>query len=77
MFISINIYFRPYEFLCSSLSFWENGASIVCINKCHFGVVKKVSVSSPIFISVNLLKNDSEITTCQLAQSCVNEVCIS
>jgi hypothetical protein len=30
MFILTNIYFRPYEFLCSSLSFFENTGSNLC-----------------------------------------------
>jgi len=49
MFVSINFYFLQDEFLCSSLSFFEDKALIQCINKCHFGVVKIVSVSLPMF----------------------------
>jgi len=75
MFVSINFYFHQDEFLCSSLSFFENKASILFIKKCHFGVVKIVSVSSQIFISENVPKNDFEINICQPVKSCVNGVC--
>ncbi len=67
MFILTNFYFLPYEFLYSSLSFFEYEASIRCIKKCHQGTVKIVSVSPPIFTSKNVLKNDFEITTYQPA----------
>ena len=40
-------------------------------------MVKIVSVSPPMFTPENVPKNDFDITTCQLAQSCVNGVCIS
>ncbi len=51
MFVSINFWFRPYEFLCSSLSFFENKGSILYIKECHSGMVKIVSASHSIFIS--------------------------
>ena len=57
MFVSINIYFRSYEFLYSSLSFFEDKALIQCINKCHFGVVKIVSVLLPMFTWKTFRKN--------------------
>jgi len=53
MFILTNFYFRPYEFLCSPLSFFENKASIPRIKKCLSGMVKIVSVLLPIFTSEN------------------------
>jgi len=64
MFILTNIYFRPYESLCSSLSFFESAALILCINKCHFDVVKIVSVSFSIFTAQNVLKNELKIPPC-------------
>jgi len=51
MFILTNIYFRPYELLCSSLSFFETTGSIFYIKECHFGMVKIVLVSLPLFTS--------------------------
>ena len=75
MFVSINIYFRPYEFLFLSLSIFGNIGSILYIKKHHFSMVKIVSVSLPIFTSENVPKNDFEITSYQSAQSCVNGVC--
>jgi len=44
MFLVTNFYFRPYEFLCSSLSFFENAVSIVFIMNYLFGMVKIVLV---------------------------------
>jgi len=76
MFVSINFYFRPYEFLCSSLLFFENAASILCIDKYYFGVVKIVSVLFSIFTWKNVLKNDLRITRCYSSKYCVNGVCI-
>jgi len=75
MFVSINIYFRPYEFLYSSLSFFESKGSIHCIKKCHFDKDKKVLVARHIFGPQNVLKNDLQINVCQSIQSCVNGVC--
>ena len=77
MFVSINFQFRPYEFLCSSISFFENIGSILYIKECHLGQDKKVSVSPSIFTFENVPKNDFEIMSCQSVQSCVNGVCIS
>ncbi len=68
MFLVTNIYFLPYEFLCSSLSFFEYEASILSINKYHFGMVKIISVSFSMFISKYVLKNDFELTFNQSAQ---------
>ena len=53
MFLVTNFYFRPYEFLCSSLSFFENKAWVPHILKCHFGMVKIVSVLFSMFTSEN------------------------
>ena len=55
MFILTNFYFRPYEFLCSSLSFFENKVSIPRIKKCYLGVVKIVSLLLPTFTSENVV----------------------
>jgi len=77
MFVSINFYFRPYEFLFSSLSFFENAGSTVSIKKYHFGVVKIVSVSPLMFTLKNVSKNDFEINSCHSPEYCVNGLCIS
>jgi len=53
MFILTNFYFRQDEFLCSSLSFFGNTASIPCIKKYSFGLVKIVLVLLPLFTSEN------------------------
>jgi hypothetical protein len=53
MFLVTNFYFRPYEFLRSSLSFLGNTASIPRIEKCHLGMVKIVSVLLSMFTSEN------------------------
>jgi len=65
MFILTNFYFRPYEFLCSSLSFFENKASIPRIKKCYLRMVKIVSVSLPLFTSENEV--GKRILACQLS----------
>ncbi len=54
MFVCINFYFRPYEFLCLSLSFSENTVSILYIEEVPLRYVKIVSVLSSIFISENV-----------------------
>jgi len=76
MFVCINFYFRPYDFLCSPLSFFENPSSISCINKCHFGVVKIVSVSPPIFTSQNIQKSSINITTLDQRHFASMKMCI-
>ena len=53
MFILTNFYVRQDEFLCSSLSFFENKVSILHIKKYLFGMVKIVSVLPPMFTSEN------------------------
>ncbi len=53
MFLVTNFYFRHYEFLCSSLSFFESVASIPRIERRHLGMVKIVSVSLPMFTCKN------------------------
>ena len=75
MFLVTNFYFRHYEFLCSSLSFFENAALIVYIMNYHFGMVKIVSVLLSMFTSENILKNDFEITVCHSVRYYVNGVC--
>ena len=75
MFVSINIYFRPYEFLFLSLSFFENAVSIACIKNYLFGMVKIVSVLLSMFTLEYVLKNDFEITVCRSVQYHVNGVC--
>ena len=75
MFLVTNFYFRHYEFLCSSLSFFENAASIVCIMNYLCGMVKIVSVSLLMFTSENVLKNDFEIIAYRSARYYVNGVC--
>jgi len=77
MFVSINFWFRPYEFLCLSLSFFDSISSNFVIEKCRFSMVKIVSVLSLIFISENVPKNEFGITSCRSLQSCVNGVCAS
>ena len=63
MFVSINFWFRPYEFLCLSLSFFEDISSILYIEEYLFDMVKIVSVSHPIFTFQNVLRNSIHITT--------------
>jgi len=53
MFILTNFYVRQDEFLCSSLSFFENKVSIPRIKKYLSDMVKIVSVLLPIFTSEN------------------------
>jgi len=56
MFVSINFYFLQDEFLCSSLSFFEDKVSIPRIKKCYLSMVKIVLVSLPIFTWKNVPK---------------------
>lgn len=65
MFILTNFYFRPYEFLCSSLSFLENKVSIPRIKKYLSGMVKIVSVLLSMFTSENEV--GKRILACQLS----------
>jgi len=65
MFILTNFYFRPYEFLCSSLSFFENKVSIPRIKKYLFGMVKIVSVLLSMFTFENEV--GKRILACQLS----------
>jgi len=53
MFILTNFYVRQDEFLYSSLSFFENKASIPCIKEYLFDVVKIVLVLFSMFTSEN------------------------
>ena len=76
MFISINFWFRPYEFLCSSLSFFEGKGSIQSINKYHFQMVKIVSVSPSIFTSQNALKNGINIMTIDQRNLASTRMCV-
>ena len=74
MFLVTNFYFRHYEFLCSSLSFFENAASFVVHMKCHFNVVKIVSESLPLFILKSSLKNSFSTFVCT-RKKCPTAIC--
>jgi hypothetical protein len=71
MFLVTNFYFRNYEFLCSSLSFFENKASILHIEKSYLGMVKIVSVLLPMFTSEN------EVGKIILARQLSSPLCIA
>ena len=68
MFMLTNFYFRQDEFLCSSLSFFENKVSIPRIKKYYLRMVKIVSVSLSLFTSENgvekMIVSVSAITRC-------------
>ena len=77
MFVCINFYFRPYEFLCSSLSFFEYTGAIKKVNKYHFRMVKIVSVLPLMFTFQKVQESGINITTLDQRNLVSMGMCIS